>query len=91
MVRIVTALRPRRKHAKKQGPTAFLTALSVRVLEGGGSHEEISYRLGRLGCGGISAERDVMGCPGKGVTIEQQTPELWPIWQFGDQQGIADA
>jgi hypothetical protein len=40
------------------------------------SHGEISHRLGRLGCGGVSAERDVNGMLWERVMADQQAAEI---------------
>ena len=45
-------------------------ALSARGLERR-SHEAISYRIGRRGCGGFSAKRDVNGILWERVTADQ--------------------
>jgi hypothetical protein len=44
------------------------------------SHEAISCRLGRLGCGGVSAEREVNGMLRERVTADQQTSESRQTW-----------
>ena len=51
----------------------------MRGLEGKG-HEAISYRLGRLGRGGVSAERDVSGMLWERVTADQQAAEIRQTW-----------
>jgi hypothetical protein len=39
-------------------------------------HEEISCCIGRLGCGGVSAERGVNGMLWERVTADQQAAEI---------------
>jgi|CXWL01.1.fsa_nt_gi hypothetical protein len=44
------------------------------------SLEAIASRLGRLGCGGFSAERDVNGMRRERGTADQQAAEIRQAW-----------